>query len=310
VQEVKKHSTLDQCIIRTLIYFDIFNYPLKAGEVFRFLERNHVTEKDIAESLNSMADDTLLFRFGEFYSLQPDESIVMRRMKGNNQAEKMLPKAKKMAMRIAGFPFVRAVMASGSLSKEYMDEKSDFDFFIVTQSKRVWICRFILASYKRIFLRNSHKFFCANYFIDTQHLEIEEKNLFTATELATLIPLYGQEYYKELHRINRDWLLEYFPNFRLRETTGISSSEKSLAKKITEKIMDIALGNVLEKFVMFLALRRWSRLYEKKYSATDFKVAFKTKEYVSKNHPRNFQRKVMELYKERVEIFSKKFGFQ
>src|SRR5690606_3777846 len=104
--------------------------------------------------------------------------------RGNLMANKFSDIARKKAKLISQFPFVRGVMASGSLSKGYADEKSDIDFFIITIPNRLWIARTLLVLYKRIFLLNSHKFFCVNYFVDEKHLGIEEKNLFTATELA------------------------------------------------------------------------------------------------------------------------------
>ena len=44
-----------------------------------------------------------------------------------------------------------------------------------------------------------------NYFVDSQHLEIEEKNIFTATELATLIPACNKEIYNTLIDTN-SWM--------------------------------------------------------------------------------------------------------
>ena len=100
-------------------------------------------------------------------------------------------KALRNARLIFHFPFTRAIMISGSLSKNYADEASDVDYFIIVKPGRLWIARTLLIIYKRIFLMNSKKYFCVNYFIDEDHLEIEEKNLFTAVELTTLIPIHG-----------------------------------------------------------------------------------------------------------------------
>ena len=86
-----------------------------------------------------------------------------------------------------------------------MDEHSDLDFFIITKPNRLWIARMLLALYQKIVLLNSHKYFCVNYFVDEHHLAIEEKNLYTATELSTLIPLYGKEYYPQLMMANH-WI--------------------------------------------------------------------------------------------------------
>ncbi|MBT1698968.1 hypothetical protein KK083_18890 [Fulvivirgaceae bacterium PWU4] len=310
MQEVNHYTTLDQSIIRTLMYYDIFNYPLKSREVFQFLGIGDVTKEEVTAALDSLASQQYLYRFGELYSLQPDEQNVHRRLNGNAEAEKWLPKANKVAAFISGFPFVRAVMASGSLSKDYMDENSDLDFFVVTAPNRLWISRTLLVLYKRIFLNNSHKFFCANYFVDTQHMVIEEQNLFTATELATVIPLQGAEYYEQLLKKNNPWLLRYFPNFVPRQVKEVPAARHGLLKKIMEAMLNIFFGNALERFFMFTTLRRWKKLYQESYDAADFGIAFKTKKYVSKNHPKNFQKKVMERYQQKLEAFAKKFDLE
>ena len=43
------------------------------------------------------------------------------------------------------------------------------------------------------------KNFCINYFVDSENLEIQEKNIFTATELVTLLPTFGREMYENLY---------------------------------------------------------------------------------------------------------------
>src|SRR6478736_6051578 len=235
------YTPLSKSILRTLLYFDMFKYPLTAEEVFHHLQTNHVTTDDVREELKSMSQQSLIYSLNTFYSVQNNISLESRRKQGNLLAKKYLTIAEAKAKLIASFPFVRAVMASGSLSKEYMDEKSDLDFFIVTKPKRLWIARTLLVIYKRIFLSGSHKFFCVNYFVDEEHLEIEEKNLFTATELATLMPLYGKEHYSRLIEANR-WVKNFLPNFKPRCTEQIPTCEISSTKKFLESLLNFFGG--------------------------------------------------------------------
>lgn len=307
MQEVKNDISIDQSVIKTLLYYDIFNYPLKGSEVYRFLNVRSITEATVIDSLNSLVDQQLVFRFEEFYSVQPHQSNIDRRIKGNKEADRIISIAKQKAFFISSFPFVRAVMASGSLSKGYMDEKSDLDFFVVTEPGKLWIARMLLVMYKRIFLLNSHKFFCVNYFVDYSHLEIEDKNLFTATELATVIPLYGSEYYEQLQRAN-SWIKKVFPNFKLRSQQGVPLNKSSRLKRALEKVISFFAGNWLDHFFMNMTLSRWRRKYQKKYNKEDFDIALKTKKHVSKNHPQNYQRRVIQMYEEKLTEFSKRFN--
>lgn len=289
-------------VLRTLLYFDIFNYPLNADEVYRFLGIGGIDKPTADSCLASLKERNVIYQFGELFSMKDDKALIERRVKGNSEVEKYLMLAHKKANFISKFPFVRAVLASGSLSKGYMDEKSDIDFFIITAPNRLWIARTLLVLYKRIFLFNSHKYFCVNYFVDEDHLEIEEKNLFTATELATVLPLCGSKQYEKLHTANT-WLRDYYPNFRLRSTANVPVSGLSFVKQQLERTINTFCGNALEKFCQQTTLARWKRLYEKSYSATDFRVAFKSKSYASKNHPSNFQRTIMEAYEEKLRSF-------
>ncbi|HEX8040482.1 MAG TPA: hypothetical protein VF490_15090 [Chryseosolibacter sp.] len=306
MEVIKGHDTaLALQVVKSLAYFDIFNYPLTSQEVFNYLPANGTAQEDVARCLDELAEKKLVFRFGDFYSLRDDEQNVRRRIRGNRQAERGLKVARKQASLIARFPYVTAVMASGSLSKGYMDEKSDLDFFIVTEPNGLWIARTLMVLYKRIFLFNSHKTFCVNYFVDTKHLEIEEKNLFTAIELVTLIPLYNRACYEDLLASNA-WLRDYLPNYRERQDNEAATARQHFTRKFLEFFLH-PVAPRLDRFCMRITLRRWKRLYEKKYSKKDFAIAFKTLPHVSKNHPRNFQKSILEIYEVRLEEYSRRF---
>jgi hypothetical protein len=286
---------LRRSILKTLLYFDIFKHPLKAEEVFHYLDRNSIEVNDVQAELAKLCDDELVFRFDEFYTVQNNASLIHRRSLGNARAERSVSLALKRAQLIASFPFVRGVLASGSLSKGYMDEHSDLDFFIITAPNRLWIARMLLVLFKKIFLLNSHKLFCVNYFIDEEHLELEEQNIFSATELATIMPLINKELYLRLLRENNHWLTQFLPNYEARNTERVIRASNGILKRSLEKAMNILRPRVLEKICMSITMWHWRRRYWKTYSPEDFNLAFKSREYVSKNHPRNYQKKVMDL---------------
>lgn len=294
VKVANDHTALAPYVIRTMLYFDIFRYPLKAEEIFNYLHVNGTTQAEVAACLDDLAAKKQVFRFGDLYSLNADEQNVERRLRGNQEAAKWLSIARERARLISRFPFVRAVMASGSLSKDYMDEKSDLDFFLVTAPDRLWIARTLLVLYKRVFLFNSHKKFCVNYFVDTLHLEIEEKNLFTATELATLVPLVNLECYHALLDSN-SWLRRFLPNYKKKDDGAAQRMSTPLLTQFLEFLLN-PVAVPLDRFCMRMSARRWKKLYERKFDKEQFDLAFKTRSHVSKNHPNNYQKKILDLY--------------
>ena len=301
----KPYDHLEEHVLKTLLYFDIFSYPLKASEILKFLGGRQTCQQEVVKCLNGLAEKQHVYRFGDLYSLHPDEENIRRRIKGNAEAEKWMEVAVRKARFIGSFPFVRAVMASGSLSKGYMDEKSDLDFFIVTAPGCLWIARTTLVIYKRLFLRNCHKEFCVNYFVDTKHLEIEEKNLFTATELVTLVPLYNQSAYQAVINSN-PWVKAFFPNLKAQASDSILRKEPHLLQKLSE-ILLLPVAPWLDHWFLRVSLSRWKRLYGKSYTKADFEIAFKSKKHVSKNHPNHFQKRVLEQYECKLAEFQNRF---
>ena len=210
---------LSRSILKTLIYFDLFRYPLTAEEVHAFFPEADVSINTIQISLSQMVGSGKIYQLGRFYSVQNSPELERRRTDGNLLAIQYMKKAHRQAKVISRFPYVEGVMVSGSLSKGHADPTSDIDFFIVTKPGRLWIARTLLVMYKRIWLLNSHKYFCVNYFVDSEHLDINEQNIYTAIELATLIPLYGHRCYLALIEKN-DWIRTYCPNFVPHESSS------------------------------------------------------------------------------------------
>ena len=173
--------------LKTILYFSIFRYPLNKDEIHSYTNYETITETE--KELQHLIDEKILRKVDEFYVYGSDLDSVIKRMRGNMYAKKVMKKASKKAKFIAKFPYVEAVGISGSLSKGYYDNLSDIDFFVITKPNKLWICRTLLMLYKKIFLFNSRRYFCVNYFVSSSQLEIEEQNRFTATELKTLIPM-------------------------------------------------------------------------------------------------------------------------
>uniref|UniRef100_A0A7V3E827 Nucleotidyltransferase domain-containing protein n=1 Tax=Ignavibacterium album TaxID=591197 RepID=A0A7V3E827_9BACT len=290
-------SLLSKNIIKTLAYYDIFSYPLKLEEIYHNLPINHCTVKEIESELNFLCEKGLVFRIDNFFLLQNNLEFVERRLKGNNLCDKRIKSAFRMSKFISKFPYVRAIFLTGSISKGYMDKESDVDYLIVTEPNRLWVSKLFLTLFKKIFLLNSRKVFCINYYIDYEHLEIEEKNVFTATEIVTLVPVFGKKYYDEFYSKNI-WIKEYFPNFPKRTNTMIDEKENPV-KKIFEKLLNNTFGDKIDDWAMKLfttvTKRKFSHFDEK-----DFALAFKSTKCESKYHPKFFQKRVLVSFEEKL----------
>lgn len=284
-------------VIRTLLYFDIFHYPLTADELIKFHPQQDRKE-DIINAISHLRNKLIVFKHDNFYSLQPDTEFVQRRKEGNMLAKKRLETAQTFSRLISKFPFTRAILLSGSLSKDYMEKDSDIDYFIITEPGRLWLTRAALALFKRVFLFNSHKFFCTNYLIDSESLEIEEKNIYTAMETATLIPVYGRDLCEKFISKNQ-WTSQHLPNVSLHRTAFIEE-KPSVVKNIFERILSGPFGERSDLFFMHLAIKRWKKQFGDSFTSVDFELAFKSNRNISKNHPRFFQKKILNHFQKKI----------
>lgn len=290
------HALLSCYILKTLKYFHVFRHPLYLEEIHQFLQVE-VSLPELREALNELVREERVFYEQNMYSLENSAQIFLKRKVGADMAAEKMKEARKCAAIIATFPFVRAVFVSGSLSKGYADEKSDIDFFIITSEKRLWICRTLLHLFKKFtFIVNRQHSFCMNYFIDESQLCLEENNIFTATELATLIPVYNQDLHKHLLNRNIEWMSDYFPNIGLNVSEHNSVPTSSKIKTPVEWLLNRTWPERLNLALMQLTDKLWRLKWQRKnYPMEDYDIAMKTKWYVSKQHPLNYQKKVLRL---------------
>lgn len=293
-------------ILRTLAYFDIFSYPLTADEIYHNLGDNHTNLEEVKSVLKSLSENKFVYQKDKFFLLKDNDNYIDRRKSGNNLAENSLKTAKRVSRLISRFPFIRGILLSGSISKGFMEMDSDIDYFIITHPNRVWFSKLTLMLFKKIFLFNSKKIFCVNYFVDSENLEIHEKNIFTATETVTLLPTFGKDFYEQFYEKN-SWTKEFYPNFPKRATEGIIERRNGWIKSTIEKILSKNLGDKLDDFAMNLFEKFNKRKY-KNYNPEEFKLAFKSSKKESKHHPKFFQKRVLEEYNNRLKLLEEQLN--
>ena len=292
-------SGIKKNILATLAYFDLFNYPLTADEVFLFLPVKCDID-DFEYAINCMLIDRLIFRFEKFYTLKNDYFLIERRINGNKKASELIVTAKKVSNLLIRFPFVRGIAISGSLSKNYADEDSDIDLFIITAKNKLWIARTLMHCFKKLtFLVNKQHYFCMNYYIDEKELQIHEKNTYTAIEIATLMPLHGDTTFEQFYLANA-WTRDYLPNKCMRLSTAKSVKGSSF-KHITEWLFNNRLGDIMDTRLFKITAQRWRKKMElKKMNTRGFVMGMDAGKHYAKPDPRNFQDKLIMKYQSKV----------
>ncbi len=285
-----------QNIVRTLGYFDLFQYPLTRDEI-RSFHADDTATATIDAGLEMLINDKQVYRIDEFYSLQNDPSLAQRRRRGNKLAVEQMKRAHRVAKLLSRFPYVKGVAVSGSLSKNFASEKTDIDFFIITEANRLWIARSLMHLYKKFtYLAGHQHWFCMNYYVDEAVPEITEKNIFTAIETVTLLPMQGKTSLDGFISAN-GWVKNYFPVRKI-STVNTPEIRPGPLRMMIEKIFNGGPGNRIDNWLMRVTEKRWQKKADrKKLNSSGICMGMVVGRHVSKPDPENFQDKIVERYR-------------
>ncbi|MFI5173145.1 MAG: hypothetical protein ACHQFW_12190, partial [Chitinophagales bacterium] len=159
----------------------------------------------------------------------------------------------------------------------------------------------------KIFLLNSRKYFCINYYIDLEDLSIPDKNIFSATEIVTLKNQTGENHFRNFIEEN-NWIENYFPNFHP-SYNWLEKERTGLIKRMLEKIFSGKFGDSMDNF----AFRITTRFLKRKYlylKDEEFNINFRTKKHASKHHPQGFQFKVLNAFEMKCRDFESQHSIQ
>jgi hypothetical protein len=296
-------------ILSTLAYFDLFQYPVTAQEI-RFFLPHPLSPSELDRSLEELQESGIVFMWEGFHAVRNEEALVQRRRKGNLLAADMLHTAEKVAALLARFPYIRGVGVSGSLSKHYADEGSDIDLFIITAKNRLWVARTLLHLLKKMtFIIRREDWFCMNYFVDELALEIPEKNIYTAIEIVTLMPMQGQQAFTDFAKANR-WTDGVLPHSG-RQFALPRERKASLLKKMLEGLLNNAFGDLLDGWFMRLTAGRWLRKTQAgKKNNRGVVMSLAATRHSARPEPGDYQKGLLQAYERKVQEMQTRLGVE
>lgn len=272
------------------------------------MPRNSVTKDEVKRFLKESSYNGA--EYGEtngYYYVKPNKDYVFSRVEKEKYSQKMWQAAYRVTHIIKRFPFVLCVMVTGTLSKNSSDKSSDLDFMVITAPKRLWIARTLLMLFKKIFLLNSKKYFCINYCITEDNMEISERNIFTATEIATIKATYNDVMMKRFIESNK-WIKDFFPNYILNDPSLHASGCKihhgrSVFQAAGEIFFPGRIGDKLDNILMRKTIRHWKKKFPH-FNEEEFNSRLKSTHNESRVHPGSVQAGILKLYNEKLTKFN------
>jgi len=282
----------EKLIIKTLLYSDIFGFPLSEEEIWKYLicEKN-VSEKHFANRIKKI--NSVVFRKNGYFFITDRESIVKKRLKRIKESKIKLEIARKIIRKLFLVSTVMFVGISGNLSMLNSDKKDDIDIFVIVKKNKIWITRFFLISilkFMGVYRKRGEKVvsnkFCLNMLVDETNLKLSSnfQNLYTAHEVSQLMPIRERGgIYKKLIESN-SWILNFLPNIKEEiDKREVRRHKDSLFEKLFSVILLIPF---LEFFARAFQLHFINRNITTETVSNNF-LAF---------HPRDYKSEVLLQY--------------
>lgn len=265
---------MEKAILKTLIYADIFDYPLKAYEIHKWLIGKSGTLLQVEKALTKLVISKKVLSTKGFYCLKNRENIISLRFKKEVQSKKYLQKAKIVTFLLRAIPWLKLVGISGGLALDNAGKGDDIDLFVITKKGRIFLSRLIilgLFTLVRTRRKKGHSKkqaagkICLNLILEEDKLEQEKKDLYIAHEVLQMKPLWQKDnvYFKYLS--DNSWVFTFLPNWisstpSLRGKRGNLYSQKSYAYKGNLQSSAYnqnytVVADILEKLVKFFQLK-------------------------------------------------------
>jgi len=270
---MKTPTDLERQILQTSIYFDLMDYPLTDWEIWKWLYQDQISHngrfnyfqvKDALENSEYLSQK--LQNEEAFYFLAGRQELVRLRKNRYLIAWKKFRKLRRLTRLFKMIPFIKMIAVCNDLAYFNAPENSDFDFFIITQRRRIWLSRFLAVLITKILnLRPSEKNkkdkACLSVFVSEEDLELQKYKMSSEDVhyvywLEGLVPIYDAGgYYQKLRQSNK-WILNYLPNvFPFKLNSDQKIIETKLIKNI-KKIKKYLTTDWDEKFYRWLQLKK------------------------------------------------------
>lgn len=214
---------MKKAVLQTLVYADIFDYPLTAKELYKFLiTRKFLSFSVFKKNLQKIVRrDKLIKTDGEYFFLKGREKNILLRQKRKFWSQKKIKIAKKASRWLKLIPWLKMVGITGALAMKNADKDDDIDFLIVAAKKRLWLTRALavflmelLGCRRRPKDSNVADQICLNMFLGEDYLTVpkNEQDLFSAHEVVQFKPLWERNgCYRKFLKVN-SWVKNYLAN--------------------------------------------------------------------------------------------------
>jgi len=284
-----------ESILKTLLYSDIFDYPLSKEEIWKFLiSKNKEDKQSFLKYLNLR--NNVIDCKNNFYFIKGRRDIIKKRQQKEKYSLEKIKFAKKIIQKINFIPTVYFIGISGALAMKNSDKDDDIDLFVVTARNSVWTTRLMLVialNFLRVYRKrneeNVSNKICLNMLVDDSALAFfkDRNDLYTAHEIAQIMPIVNKNKTYEKFVNSNIWIKDFLPNAFSQKAVIPFISKTSFINKAINYLLRIPVIEFLARSIQFRYMKK--RI---------------TKETVSNNflafHPFDYKTHVLNKYKKKI----------
>lgn len=299
LHDLARPDPLERAILRTVVYGDLFDFPMTPHEIHRYLiaEQPSSWEQVHGTLAESEYLAGRLSRMNGYVALTGREALFDVREDREVHTRKLWEAARTYGRWLARMPFVRMVTLTGALAvRNPSGYDDDLDYLIVAAEGRVWLAR----AFAILVVRLGRLFgveVCPNYVVTETALRQNRRGLYVAHEVLQAVPLYGYHLHEQLLAEN-GWVFGFLPNARM---DWPESEEIQLgrfwagARKIAELVLGGRLGDMLEHWEFGRKQRQFAAALQDPVAAAEVEPS------QLKGHFNDHGVRVMHRYAERLQ---------
>ena len=281
---VRGGSSFERSICDTVHFFDIYDMPVTATQIWLYLIRaksNYQHTPSLHEVQDALRESLYLAekleqQFG--YVVKRGRLLLVRqRLRRHAIAQDKWKIVKKCAPFLAMIPFVRGLGGSGSLAIDNTKFSSDLDILVIVDAGRIWTTRLLLLVVSQLLGRrrkydsqSAPDMLCLNHYLSAARLTVSKdiQNICMAMQYAMLVPIYRDEEVRTFLQRNSGWMDEYVrvpavPPLRHQYTILLPEFLQFL-KKQTELLLLEPVGDYIEhmaeRLQQWVIFRHWQKM--------------------------------------------------
>ena len=221
--EINKTKEIKEAIYKTIVFFDIFSYPLTAFELWQYVSAKCGLAE--LESILVDLDYNKIEKQGAYYFLKNRAEIIKTRTRRYNYSDRKMKRAMRVSRVFKFIPWIKMIAIGNIMGSNNLKDGSDIDFFIVTEKKRIYLTRFFTTLLTKFLLLRPRvndvrdkiclSFYISEDRIDLQSLHLEKNNdPYFSYWLANLMPIYERDNFYKLFIEENSWINKALPNWR------------------------------------------------------------------------------------------------